>query len=126
MGRALRMCGFVLAGLFVLVVVAVPLAVGDNYFGYQLVGTTTNLFENAEYAPGKKFTVQDGGRLFESGYREAVVGSFVAQKLKLKPGDKFHPFHGLIFDEKNQHSETYLVVTVIRCRHSKIRSRGEP
>jgi putative ABC transport system permease protein len=93
---------------------AVPLAVGDNYLGYRLVGTTTDLFERPEYAPGKKFAVQGDGRLFESGYREAVVGSFVAQKLKMKPGDKFHPFHGLIYDEKNQHSETYVVVGVLK------------
>jgi putative ABC transport system permease protein len=46
--------------------------------------------------------------------REAVVGSFAARKLGLKPGDEFHPFHGLIFDEKSQHSETYLVVGVLK------------
>jgi putative ABC transport system permease protein len=43
-----------------------------------------------------------------------VVGSFAARKLGLKPGDTFHPFHGLIYDEKNQHSETYLVVGVLK------------
>src|SRR5208282_476265 len=32
----------------------------------------------------------------------------------LKVGDTFHPFHGLIFDEKNQHSETYVVVGVLK------------
>jgi putative ABC transport system permease protein len=93
---------------------AVPLAVGDNYRGYRLVGTSLDLFQRAEYAPGKRFAVVEGGRLFEMGYGEAVVGSFVAQKLKLKPGDKFHPFHGLIYDEKNQHSETYVVVGVLK------------
>jgi putative ABC transport system permease protein len=92
---------------------AVPLAVGDNYRGYRLVGTTLELFQSAEYAPGKHFTVEPGGRIFDPTLREAVVGSFAARKLKLKPGDTFHPFHGLIFDEKNQHSETYLVVGVL-------------
>jgi putative ABC transport system permease protein len=89
---------------------AVPLAVGDNYRGYRLVGTVLDLFERAEYAPGKRFTLAPGGRLFDPTLREAVVGSFAARKLGLKTGDTFHPFHGLIFDEKNQHSETYLVV----------------
>ena len=37
------------------VALAVPLAVGDNYLGYRLVGTTTGLFERAEFSPGKKF-----------------------------------------------------------------------
>src|ERR1051325_2148515 len=92
---------------------AVPIAVGDNYHGYRLVGTTLDLFERAQYAPQKHFTIAPGGRLFDPTLREAVVGSFAARKLGLKPGDTFHPFHGLIFDEKNQHSETYLVVGVL-------------
>lgn len=93
--------------------VAVPLAVGDNYRGYRLVGTTLELFQPAAHGDGTRFKVGPGGRLFDPALREAVVGSFVAQKLGLKPGDKFHPFHGLIFDEKSQHSETYLVVGVL-------------
>jgi len=95
------------------VALAVPLAVGDNYRGYRLVGTTLDLFQRAEYAEDRKFAVEKGGRLFMPGYREAVVGSFVAQSLKLKPGEKFHPFHGLIFDEKQQHAETYVVTGVL-------------
>ncbi|HEX4343075.1 MAG TPA: ABC transporter permease, partial [Verrucomicrobiae bacterium] len=34
--------------------------------------------------------------------------------MNLKVGDTFHPFHGLIYDEKNQHSETYIVVGVLK------------
>ncbi len=96
------------------VALAVPLAVGDNYRGYRLVGTAPELFERAEYSPGRRFTLESGGRIFDSGYREAVVGAFAARKLKLKPGDKFHPFHGLIYDEKNKHAETYVVVGVLK------------
>jgi putative ABC transport system permease protein len=33
---------------------AVPLAVGDNYRGSRLVGTTLDLFAKSEYAPGKR------------------------------------------------------------------------
>jgi putative ABC transport system permease protein len=93
---------------------AVPIAVGDNYHGYRLVGTTLDLFERAEYSPGKRFATLPGGRIFDPSLREAVVGSFAARKLGLKTGDTFHPFHGLIYDEKNQHSETYLVVGVLK------------
>jgi putative ABC transport system permease protein len=92
---------------------AIPLAVGDNYHGYRLVGTTSELFERAQYAPSRRFKVARGGRFFDPTLREAVVGSFTARKLGLKPGDIFHPYHGLIFDERNQHSETYLVVGVL-------------
>ncbi len=95
------------------VALAVPLAVGDNYQGYRLVGTSTELFKKAEYAPGQKFTASAGGRFFDSQRREAVVGSFAAHRLRLKVGDSFHPFHGLIFDEQNQHSETYVVVGIL-------------
>ena len=92
---------------------AIPLAVGDNYRGYRLVGTTPDLFEKAEYAPGRKFALASGA-WFDPTRREAVVGDFVARKMSLKVGDTFHPFHGLIFDEKNQHAETYVVVGVLR------------
>ncbi len=92
---------------------AVPMAVGDNYRGYRLVGTTPDLFHKSEYAPGRKFALSSG-EWFDPTRREAVVGDFVARKMNLKPGDTFHPFHGLIFDEKNQHAETYVVVGVLK------------
>jgi putative ABC transport system permease protein len=95
------------------VALAVPIAVGDNYQGYRLVGTTPEMFHDAEYAPGKKFTVPKPGRLFDPALREAVLGSFAAQRLGLKYGDTFQPYHGIIFDEKNQHAETYVVVGVL-------------
>ncbi len=93
--------------------IALPIAVGDNYLGYRLVGTLPELFDKVEYAPGKHYAVAPGGNFFDPTRREAVVGSFVAQKLHLKPGDTFHPFHGLIFNEKDQHSETYVVVGIM-------------
>jgi len=92
--------------------IALPIAVGDNYKGYRLVGTTTALFDKIEYAPGRHYQLADKGRPFAVGEKAAVVGSFVAQKLGLKAGDTFHPFHGLLYDEKLQHAETYLVTGV--------------
>jgi putative ABC transport system permease protein len=93
---------------------AIPIAVGDNYLGYRLVGTLPELFSKVEYAPGQHFALNSGGNFFDPGRREAVVGSFVAQKLGLKLGDTFHPYHGLIYNEKNQHAETYVVVGVLK------------
>src|ERR1700744_2107314 len=93
---------------------AVPLAVGDNYHGYRLVGTLPEFFEKTEYSPGKKFALQPGGNWFDPMRREGVVGDFVARKMKLKVGDTFHPFHGLIFDERDQHAETYVVVGILK------------
>ena len=94
------------------VAVALPIAVGDNYRGFRLVGTTTNLFTQVEYAPGRRYRAAQG-EAFAAGHAEAVVGSFAARRLGLKVGDSFHPYHGLIFDEKQQHAETYVVVGIL-------------
>ena len=95
------------------VALALPIAVGDNYKGFRLIGTTTNLFTQVEYAPGKRYHVTPPGRAFDMGFTEAVAGSFVAQRLKLKVGDTFHPYHGLLFNENDQHAETYVIVGIL-------------
>jgi putative ABC transport system permease protein len=92
---------------------AVPIAVGDNYHGYRLVGTLPEMLTDTELMPGRKHKLVPGGRVFDPALREAVVGSFAAARLGLKVGATFHPYHGLIFDEKSQHAETYLVVGVL-------------
>jgi len=92
---------------------AVPLALGDNYRGFRIAGTTLDYFERAEPAPGRRFKLREGGRWFDTLRREAVVGSFAARKLGLRVGDKFHPYHGLAFDEEHAHEEDYLVVGVL-------------
>ncbi|MEO7299670.1 MAG: FtsX-like permease family protein, partial [Verrucomicrobiota bacterium] len=96
------------------VALAIPISVGDNYRGYRLVGTTPEMFSQNEYAPGKKFQIEGEGNFFHAGYQEAVVGSFVAHKLKLKTGEEFHPFHGLTFNEKEQHAESYTIVGILK------------
>lgn len=88
-----------------------PIAVGDNYYGYRLVGTSTNLFA-VEHTPGRKYRLAQG-EPFMPGYMEAVLGSFAAKQLKLKIGDKFHPYHGLNFDEKQKHEEQYVVTGIL-------------
>ncbi|MES1166763.1 MAG: FtsX-like permease family protein [Pseudomonadota bacterium] len=93
---------------------AIPIAVGDNLRGYRLVGTLPELFETVEYAPGKKYTLEIGGKIFDPDAKEAVAGSFAADRLGLKVGDTFHPFHGLVYDEKNFHAETYVVTGVLK------------
>ncbi len=90
---------------------ALPIAVGDNLRGYRLVGTLPELF-NVELTPGRKFEFASG-RLFDPRTTEAVAGSFAAAQLGLRPGDTFHPFHGLTFDERNRHAETYTVAGVL-------------
>lgn len=92
---------------------AMPIAVGDNLRGYRIVGTLPEFFTQVEHGAGRKFAVRGAGRVFAPEAREAVVGSFAAERLGLKEGDTFHPFHGLAFDEKAQHAETYVVTGVL-------------
>lgn len=92
---------------------AVPIAVGDNLRGYRIVGTIPALFETVEYAPGRKFAVQAGGKLFALEGREAVAGSFAAERLGLKVGDRFNPFHGLAFDAQNKHDDEFVVTGIL-------------
>jgi putative ABC transport system permease protein len=95
------------------VVLAVPYAVGDNYRGFRIVGTEGQLFTDVEYRKGEKFRVLPGGRIFDPGSREAVLGSYAASKTGLRVGSKFNPFHGLVFDESMRHAEEYAVVGIL-------------
>ena len=99
------------------VAIALPIAVGDNYLGYRLVGTLTNLFTDVEYREGRRYKVTRG-RAFNQGFAEAVVGSVVAESLGIKVGDTFHPFHGLIFNEKAEHAETYVVTGIMEASNT--------
>ncbi len=96
-----------------MVALAIPIAMGDNFRGYRVVGTLPEFFTQTEFAPGKRYIVKSPGNIFSLSGHEAVVGSFAAQKLKLKIGDQFHPYHGLNFNEKDQHAETYTVTGIL-------------
>jgi putative ABC transport system permease protein len=92
---------------------AVPLALGDNYLGYRIVGTVEALFTEVEYAAGRRYTITPGGRLFAGAAHEAVVGHFVARRLGLKVGDTFQPYHGLVFDPSTLHEEVYTITGIL-------------
>lgn len=87
---------------------AVPYALGDNYFGYRIVGTTVL------HHP------LSAGRLFAPDRMEAVVGSEVARRAGLALGDHVHAYHGLIFDPATRHDEQYLVVGVLAPTNSPV------
>lgn len=96
------------------IALAIPYATGDNYLGFRVVGTTDELFTAYQFGNGRSFEVEEGGRFFDSSRREAVVGSFVAARTGLGPGDTFSPYHGLTYSENSKHAEEYTVVGVLK------------
>lgn len=85
------------------VAAAIPIALGDNYQGYRIVGTLPEFFQ--AWWGGLRCAE---GRIFD-GPGQAVIGSRVAEQSDLKVGSHFHPAHGL--DEGGEaHNEDYQVV----------------
>jgi putative ABC transport system permease protein len=74
---------------------AIPYCLGDNYEGYRVVGTTPELFEKLEYAPGKHYEFAAGRNFKPREFFGAVVGSIVARKTGLRVGSQFQPTHGV-------------------------------
>lgn len=101
-----------------LVDIAIPYAVGDNYKGYRIVGTTSEIFTKFQYQKDKFFEVQGDGRFFDETLREAVVGSFVAEELGIRMGDTINPYHGINYDERAKHEEEYLVTGILKPTNS--------
>lgn len=98
---------------------AVPYALGDNYLGYRIIGTTTELFTDFEYRKGHKLTPRAPGRFFDPKLREAVVGATVARRTGLVEGKTFMPYHGLDYaPSAHQHPIEYLVVGVLEPTNS--------
>ncbi|MBW8781716.1 MAG: ABC transporter permease [Verrucomicrobia bacterium] len=92
---------------------AIPIAVGDNYFGWRIVGTIPGMFTDIEYTRGKHYAVEAGGRFFDPAKREAVVGALVARRLGLSVGDTFKPYHGLSFNPNAQHPDVYTITGIL-------------
>lgn len=83
---------------------AIPLAYGDTYKGYAIVGTTTAYIN--QYSASLA-----GGKTFEQDF-EVVIGSAVAKKLQLKVGSRFYSTHGNS-EHGEQHDEAYTVTGVL-------------
>lgn len=93
---------------------ALPYAVGDNYQGFRIVGTSGDIFDRFEFQEDRKFQFQAGGRAFDSSRREAVLGSTVAGKTGLALGETFQPSHGVTGKSgETVHEEEYVVVGVL-------------
>ncbi len=85
---------------------SIPLALGDNFKGYRIVGT------NQKYLAHYGATLAEGKPFSEP--LDAVVGAKVARLTGLKLGDKFAGSHGLTNGEGHEHDELkYRVVGLL-------------
>lgn len=88
---------------------AIPMAVGDNYKGYRIVGTETVFLERFEHRKNERFKLK--GQVFKKNF-EAVVGYDVSKKAGLTVGSTFLASHG-IAEGGHQHEHTFKVVGVL-------------
>ncbi len=83
---------------------AIPLAFGDNYRGYRIVGTTPDYLTKygAEVKEGKAFAKNF----------DVVVGNTIAKKMNIKVGDKFFGSHGDAEEGEVHDNHAYIVTGV--------------
>lgn len=85
---------------------AIPLAFGDNYMGYKIVGTTQDYITkfDGKFAQGTTF----------DNHFEVVVGGKIAQNLGLKIGDEFFGAHGESQEDEHVHDNyAYKIVGIL-------------
>ncbi len=81
----------------------VPFTMGDSYNGAKIVGTSI------DYLDGKKLKAGD---MFDEAF-EAVVGSAVAERYDLEPGDSMVTSHGLTGTGHAHESSPLIVVGIL-------------
>ncbi len=88
---------------------AIPLALGDSYQNFRIVGTNRAYAElyKAELAMGEWWAND----------LEVVVGSTVAELLKLKVGDTFESAHGLSKEGHTHEENTFVVKGILKSTH---------
>lgn len=84
---------------------AIPLAYGDNYKGYKIIGTTTDYLERFQ---AKIAT----GDVFKKDF-EVIIGAQIAENLKLKVGDTFLGTHGDAEEGEVHEEHPYKIVGII-------------
>lgn len=71
-----------------------PVGLGDNYFGYRIVGTEAQFFDLPD-RNGERFFQFAQGKVFEDRF-DVVLGSQVAASTDLDLGSTFFGTHGLV------------------------------
>ncbi len=93
----------------------IPLALGDSYKGFRIVGTNHDYLRHY----GGKLAA---GRAWDKPL-EAVLGAEVAERERLKVGDKFTGAHGVGDKPGDEHGESPYVVTGVLARSGSVLDR---
>lgn len=83
---------------------AIPLAFGDNYRGFKILGTTEDYMKKYE-------ATITSGKMFTKNF-EVVLGNEVAKKMNLKVGDTFLSSHGDAEQGEVHEEHPYIVVGI--------------
>lgn len=83
----------------------IPLALGDNYQGYRIVGTNHDYLElyQADFSSGNAWNEPF----------EVVLGATVAEKSKMKLGDTFSSSHGISEGSHDHEEHAFKVVGIL-------------
>lgn len=86
---------------------AIPLALGDSYRTYRIVGTTTDFLDLYDAAIAQ-------GKLWEHDF-EVVIGASVASALGMSLGSEFNSSHGFLEEEtlEHDHETAFHVVGIL-------------
>lgn len=91
---------------------AFPVAMGDSYGEYRIIGTTPDLFTYDWSNLRQNPYVLASGNLFAKPF-EAVVGAMAAENTGLKIGDTFVGIHGLGVGGEAHENHPYTVVGIL-------------
>lgn len=89
---------------------AVPLALGDSYQSYRIVGTT------ADYIDLNHLELEKGA--WWNHELETTIGASVARELRLDVGDTFQSTHGLVEGGSGHDDQKFLVKGIMRQTNS--------
>jgi putative ABC transport system permease protein len=91
---------------------AIPLALGDSYQNFRIVGTSRQYSElyNAELTTGEWWLAD----------MDVVVGATAAELLKLKTGDTFESSHGLTKEGSDHEAHPFIVKGILKKTNSVI------
>jgi putative ABC transport system permease protein len=91
---------------------AIPLALGDSYKNFRIIGTNKQYVDlyKAELATGDWWHAD----------MEVVVGATVSEFLKLKTGDVFESSHGLTKEGSSHEAHPFVVKGILKQSHTVI------